>query len=114
MPAASAFAIARGARVQLVGVELAGGPQRVDARAPERLVDVDVPEAGERALVEQRGLDRRFAVREPRGEHLRRKGAPERLGAETRREIGVELARLEQQPRAEAPDVAIGNVRSVV
>ena len=27
---------------------------------------------------------------------------------------GVELARLEQEPRSEAPDVAIGDVRSVV
>src|SRR6266536_1863763 len=30
----------------LLGVELARGPQRMDARAPERLVDIDVSEAG--------------------------------------------------------------------
>ena len=34
--------------------------------------------------------------------------------ADTRVEVWIELARLEQQPRAEPPDVAIGDVRSVV
>ena len=40
--------------------------------------------------------------------------ALERLRADPRVEVGLELARLEQEPRAEAPDVAIGDVRSVV
>jgi hypothetical protein len=35
---------------ELVAVERACGPQRVQARVPERLVDVDVPESRERAL----------------------------------------------------------------
>ena len=53
----------------LVGVEaLAAGAQRVDPRAPERLVGVDVPEPRDRALVEDRGLDRRAAVASVAGE----------------------------------------------
>ena len=40
-------------------LERAGDPQRVEPRAPERLVGVDVPDAGDRALVEQRRLQRR-------------------------------------------------------
>ena len=83
-------------------------------RAPERLVDVDVPEAGERALVEERGLDRRATLREPLAETRRREERVERLLADARREIRLELARLEHEPGAEAPDVAVRDVRSVV
>ena len=83
----------------------------MDARAPERLVDVDVPQAGERALVEQRGLDRRAPLREPLAEPRRGEERVERLVAEPRREVRLELARLEQQPRAEAAHVAVGDVR---
>ena len=44
----------------------------------------------------------------------RREGGVERLGAETRAEVRLELARLEQQPGTEAPHVAVGDRRAVV
>ena len=43
----------------LLGRELPGGAQRVDAGAEQRLVGVDVPDAGDAPLVEQERLDRR-------------------------------------------------------
>ena len=95
-------------------VEALRGSERMDPRAPERLVDVDVPHPGERALVEQRRLHRRpppaEAFAEPGGGEER----VERLVAETRGKVRVDLARLEQLPRAEAADVAVRDVRSVV
>ena len=57
---------------ELVAVDALGRAERMDPRAPERLVDVDVPEAGERPLVEERGLDRRAALRDA----ARRGGRP--------------------------------------
>ena len=81
---------------------------------PERLVDVDVPEPGERALVEQRRLERRAAAREPLAEARAVKAAHERLRAQTRAEVRLELAGLEQQPGAEAAHVAVADVRPVV
>jgi hypothetical protein len=86
----------------------------VNTRPPQRLVRVDVPDPRECALVEESRLDRRLPrpqlLREaPRGERL-----AERLGAESVREIRLEFSRLDEQPGAEAPHVAIGNVRSVV
>ena len=81
---------------------------------PERLVDVDVPEAGQRPLVEQRGLQRGAATLQPLAQALRREGGDERLLAEARPEIRLELARLEQQPGAEAPDIAVGDLAAVV
>jgi hypothetical protein len=66
-------------RADLVGIEAVRGPERVEAGAPERLVDVDVPEAGESALVEERRLERRAAVREPRCERGGAEAARERL-----------------------------------
>src|SRR4029079_9065707 len=66
----------------LVGGELACGPQRMDPRVPERLVRVDVSEPGDGPLVEERGLERRL----PAGQALREVGgrepASERLRAE--------------------------------
>ena len=99
---------------QLVAVEALRRAQRMDARAPERLVDVDVPEAGERALVEERGLDRRAPLGEALAEPRSGEERVERLLADARREVRLELARLEDEPRAEAADVAVRNVRSVV
>ena len=43
------------------GRERVGGPQWVDAGGVERFVDVDIPEAGEEALVEQQRLQPRPA-----------------------------------------------------
>ena len=56
----------------------------MDPRAPERLVGVDVPDAGDRALVEERRLDRRAPAGERVGEALRRERGGERLDAEPR------------------------------
>ena len=106
--------MARGRRRSSSGVELAGRAERVDARAPERLVGVDVPEPRDRALVEQRALDRRAApcepLRQPRGGEAR----PERLDAEPDAQVRIELAGLEQPPRAEAAHVAVGEPAAVV
>src|SRR5262249_47288015 len=80
-------------RLHLVGPELASRRQRVDPRAPERLVDVDVPEAGQRPLVEQGSLHGSFAIGELRGERLRRERAAERLPPQTRSEAPRRAAR---------------------
>ena len=48
--------------VALRAHERPGGPQRMDPRAEQRLVGVDVPDAGDPALVEQERLDRRAAA----------------------------------------------------
>ena len=49
---------------QLVAVEAGGRTQRVEPRAPQRLVDVDVPHPREGALIEERRLQRGAAARE--------------------------------------------------
>ena len=105
--------MARCRRATSSRVEAARGAQRMQPRAPERLVGVDVPEPGDGALVEERRLERRSA---PASRFAERAAvnAAERLGAEPLREVRLELVRLEQQPRAEAAHVAIGDVRSVV
>ena len=73
------------------------------------------PTPGERALVEERRLDRRAArSRAARRARAAVKAASSGSVAEPRVEVRLELARLEQEPRAEAPDVAVGDVRSVV
>src|SRR5438105_7460254 len=91
----------------LVQGQLAGRPQRVDARPPERLVHVDVPHPGERALVEEGGLDRGASSVQALGEPLRRERRGERLAAYARLEVRRQVLRLEEEPGAEAPDVAI-------
>ena len=97
-----------------VSRELAGGPERVDLRAPERLVRVDVPDPGQAALVEDRGLDRSLPPFERFGQAASSEGRRERLPADPRCEVRVELSRLGEEPGAEAPDVSIHDVRSVV
>src|SRR5438105_1134348 len=98
----------------LVQGQLAGRPQRVDPRPPERLVHVDVPHPGERSLVEEGGLDRGAASLQALGETLRRERRCERLAPDAGGEVRLELLGLEEEPRAEAPHVAIRYVRSVV
>ena len=46
---------------KLVRVELTRRPERMEPRAPERLVDVDVPEPRNRPLIEKRRLERGLA-----------------------------------------------------
>ena len=98
---------------QLVRVEAARNPQRMQPALPERLVDVDVPEAGDRSLVEERRLERRAPPLEALAEPCCRERA-ERLGAEARGEVRRELVLLEQLPRPEAADIAIADIRSIV
>ena len=86
----------------------------MDSCEPEGFVGVDVPDPGHRPLVEERRLDRSAATLEPAAERRRREGSLERLAADPGGEVVVELAGLEQEPRAEAPHVAIGDVRPVV
>jgi hypothetical protein len=94
--------------------ELGGRPQRMDSRAPEGLVHVDVAHSGKRALIEKRGLYGCAAAGEPGAQLCRSELVRERLRAEALVQVGIELARLEEQPRAEAPDIPICDVRSVV
>ena len=89
---------------QLVAIERAGRPLGMELRVPERLVDVDVPEPGERPLVEQRRLQRGAPPLQPLAQALRREGRDERLVADPGVEELLELARLEQQPRPEPLD----------
>ena len=99
---------------QLVAVEPGCGPERIEPRAPQRLVDVDVPHPRERALVEERRLERGAAARETLAEPRGREERVERLVADPRGEIRLRLPGLEQEPGAEAPHVAVRDVRSVV
>jgi hypothetical protein len=101
-------------RPHLGGFEFARRSQRVDSRTPQRLVGVDVPDARDRALVEQRRLHRRAAMRERGGEVACPVARRERLPAEAGVDVRVDLVGLEEEPGAEAADVAIGDLRSVV
>src|SRR4051812_50206078 len=83
-------------------------------RAPERFVDVDVPEPGHRPLVEQRGLERSAPPLQSLGEALRREASAERLVAEPALQVGIRLFRLEQLPGAEPAPVAGGDIASLV
>ncbi len=101
-------------RLHLVRLQVGRGRERMDPRPPERLVGVDVPDARDRALIEDRRLDRRAPARELSREVLGLVGRRERLPPDPRVDVGVHFGRLEQEPRAEAADVAVGDVRSVV
>ena len=86
----------------------------MDSRAPERLVGVDVPHAGDGALVEDRRLDRGTPPGELLSEVLRAVRIRERLAPDARIDVCVHLVGLQQEPGAEPPDVSVGNVRPVV
>jgi hypothetical protein len=47
---------------QFGAIEAGCAAKRIESRAPQRLVDVDVPHPCERALVEQRSLERGAAT----------------------------------------------------
>jgi len=99
---------------QLVAVDRLSRAPLVKARAPECLVDIDVPHAGERALVEERRLDRRAPLGQAVAEACSREERVEGLVAQPRMEVRLELTGLEEEPRAETADVAIADIRSVV
>ena len=77
--------------------ELVRRPQRVHAGAEQRLVGVDVPDAGDAALVEQERLDRRARGLGERVQVLAGEVALERLDAEAGVEEGVERLRAERE-----------------
>ncbi len=81
---------------------------------PQRLVGVDIPDARDRPLVEKRRLDRRPPTLERPAECGRRECSLERLAPDPRREVFIKLTGLEEEPRAETPHVAIGELRPVV
>ena len=101
-------------RLRLVEVERRGRGERMDARPPQRLVGVDVPDPRDRALVEEHRLHRR----PPSGELLREMLHPvralERLPPHPRVDVRVCFVGLEEEPGAEAPDVTVRDVRAVV
>ena len=86
----------------------------MDPCAPERLVGIDVPDAGDGALVEQSSLDRRAAMRETLREVLRPVRIVERLAPDAGVDVRVHFRRFEQKPRSEPAHVAVGDVRPVV
>jgi len=86
----------------------------MELRAPECFVDVDVPEPGDRSLIEKRSLDRRAATLEPLTKASRGERSLERFDAQSLVEVVVKLAALEQLPRTEPANISIGNTRSVV
>jgi len=86
----------------------------VDLCPPQCLVDVDVPEPGNRSLIEERRLDGCASPFELGGEAASSERALEWLQPEPLLEVRLQLAGLEQLPRAEAPNVSIRDVRSVV
>jgi hypothetical protein len=99
---------------QLVPVEAGRRTQRIEPRSPERLVDVDVPHPRNRPLIEERRLERRAAAGETLAQPGGREQRVERLVAHAAGEVRLRLPGLEQEPRAEAPHVAVGDVRAVV
>jgi hypothetical protein len=99
---------------ELVLVERASGAKRVDLRAPQRFVNVDVPEPCHGSLIEERSLDRRAPAFELLTEPPRRERSLERLDPESVIEVRLELPGLEHLPGAKSADVAIREIRSVV
>ena len=99
---------------KLGAIEACRSAERVEACPPQSLVDVDVSHPGERPLVEKRGLERDApageALTEPRG----REEGIERFVPDAGAHVRLCLSGLEQQPRAEAPDVPVCDIRVVV
>jgi hypothetical protein len=99
---------------ELSGIETGRRPKGIEPRAPERLVDVDVPHPGKRPLVQERSLERRAAARQALAELRGREERVERLVADPGAEVGLRLLRLEEQPGSEAPNVPVCDIRAVV
>jgi hypothetical protein len=99
---------------ELRAIQTGCNAEWIQPRPPERLVDVDVPHPGEDALVEKRRLERRPPTRQPLPESRRGEERVEWLVPDAGVEIGLRLLWLEKQPGAEAADIAVRDVRSVV
>src|SRR5207247_7990409 len=100
-----------------------GRPKRMDLREPQRLVCVDVADAGEERLVEKEGLQPGVAPTQKASEVAERERGIEGLGAETaeRRQavdLATQLARYGvttiQPDPTELPDVAEAQLAAVV
>ena len=99
----------------LVLREVARRPERVEARAPERLVRVDVPEAGDHPLVEEHGLEGRLAARELTRRATRDVNRePSGSGPFFAARYGSRSGSSSDEPRAEPAHVAVGEPRAVV
>src|SRR5829696_5386675 len=79
-----------------------------------QLVLIDVSHAGGGALVEEGGLDRGAPSIEACSQARRREGSGQRFFPEPLGEVRNVFSRLEEEPRAEPPDIPINDVRSVV
>ena len=92
----------------------AGALQRRNAGAMQRLAGVDVAEAGDQFLVEQRRLDRGGLAFEARREPFGRKGGAERLDAEAlEQSVLVEPLGPDQVHQPEAPRVGVTHLSAV-
>ena len=85
-------------------------PRRVDAGAPQRLVDEQVAEPGDARLVHEHRLDRRACARRARG-RARASVSVERVGTEPRL-VGIELDRAEPARVAEHERAAVGEAHA--
>ena len=101
-------------RLHLFQIERGGRRQRVDARTPQGFVRVDVPDARNGPLIEDRGLHRSPTAGELRCEVACAIRLAEWLAAHARVDVRLDLVGLEQQPRAEPADVSVGDLRAVV
>jgi hypothetical protein len=60
------------------------GAKRADSRSKERLISVNVTDAGDQLLVEQSGLYRSRPLCQALKQHFSREGSGERLGTDLR------------------------------
>ena len=67
--------------LHLIATQRRPSGKRMEVRSPERLIGVDVPEAGDAALIEQRSLQTAGAPRKERAEQGSGEARLERLGA---------------------------------
>ena len=101
-------------RLQVLGLHRAGGRERVQAGPVERLVGVDVADAGDPGLVEQERLQRRRAPGGHRSQRLRRELGRERLDADLAGEARLEVDVVDQEGLAEAARVGEPDLATVV
>ena len=82
--------------------------------SPERFVRIDVAHARDRALVEKGGFDRSATPSQELSEPFCAERSLQRLTAEALPEVRRQFVFVREQPGAEAPDVAVRDVRAVV
>ena len=81
-PASSAPTIPVNQALRVLALHRAGRRERMQPRSPESLVGVDVPDAGDPRLRQQKGLERRLAVLGELEQPVRRELLRQRLDAE--------------------------------